>query len=206
VAEPLSTDRLFDLYKIAIDEYRFQVKLNWDRTTYHFTLSSGLLAIATGILRLGTASAVNLIVAVVFLIGFCVSWIGIETIRQSHQYYRNTIVKKTLLEDQLGLTLQIKDYHPVHTLAIGTTPGQAEHLQIIHNTQEWLARPARGGSITARIIAILRLFCFLNLVGAIVSICLYIQSVTSQRAGESRRSSTAHFLYLSANGSQQPKI
>lgn len=80
VAESLSNEDLLTLYKIALDEYRFQVRLNWDRTAFHLTLSSGLIAIAAGLLKLGTASPVNLVVAGVFFIGMCVSAIGIKTI------------------------------------------------------------------------------------------------------------------------------
>src|SRR5882724_11496221 len=98
----LSKDDLLNLYKIALEEYRFQVRLNWDRTTYHLTLSSGLIAIAAGLLKFGGTSPVNLTVAGVFFIGMCVSVIGIKTILKGHEYYRHTIVKKTLLEDQLG--------------------------------------------------------------------------------------------------------
>jgi len=139
--EPLSNEDLFALYKIALEEYRFQVRLNWDRTTYHLTLSSGLIAVAAGLLKLGTASPVNLAVAGVFLIGMCVSVIGIKTIRKGHTYYRNIIVKKTLLEDQLGLMKPLEGYAAKPTLAVGTTVGQNEHIQILSNTQDWLKSP-----------------------------------------------------------------
>ena len=119
--ESLSTDQLFTLYKIALEEYRFQVRLNWDRTTYHLTLNSGLIAIATGLLKLGSPSRVNLAVAAVFFIGMCASAIGIKTIRKGHEYYRRTVVKKTLLEDQLGLTKPLENYAGAPTLAVGTT-------------------------------------------------------------------------------------
>jgi fucose permease len=128
----LSKDDLLTLYKIALEEYRFQVRLNWDRTTYHLTLSSGLIAIAAGLLKFGPASPVNLAVAGVFFIGMCVSAIGIKTIRTGHDYYRHTIVKKTVLEDQLGLTKPLEGYSAKLTLAVGTTVGQNEHLKILN--------------------------------------------------------------------------
>ena len=87
--ELLSTEQLLTLYKIALEEYRFQVRLNCDRTAYHLTLNSGLVAIATGLLKFGSASPVNLAVAAVFFIGMCASAIGIKTIRKGHEYYRH---------------------------------------------------------------------------------------------------------------------
>jgi hypothetical protein len=43
--------------------------------------------------------------------------VGIKTILKGHQYYRRTIVKKTLLEDQLGLTKPLECYGAKPTLA-----------------------------------------------------------------------------------------
>jgi hypothetical protein len=185
--EPLSNEDLLTLYKIALEEYRFQVRLNWDRTTYHLTLSSGLIAIAAGLLKLGTASPVNLAVAGVFFIGMCVSIVGIKTILKGHTYYRHTIIKKTLLEDLLGLTRPLEGYATKPTLAVGTTVGQTEHLQILNNTQDWLKRPHRHSSITSWIVVILILFVLANAAGIAGSIWLYrhpasipTQSPTSQ--------------------------
>ena len=99
-----SSEQLLELYKIAIEEYRFQVKLNWERTAYYLTLNSGLIAIATGLLKVGRSPVVNLLVAVVFIIGLAASAIAIKNTKTGHQYYRRTVLKKTLIEDQLGLT------------------------------------------------------------------------------------------------------
>ncbi len=162
MSEPLSNEDLLTLYKIALDEYRFQVRLNWDRTTYHLTLSSGLIAIAAGLLKLGTASA-----------------IGIKTILKGHTYYRHTIVKKTLLEDQLGLTKPLEGYAGKPTLAVGTTVGQNEHLQILNNTQNWLNRRHRFSSITSWIVGILLLFVLANAAGVAGSLWLFRHPATT---------------------------
>ncbi len=173
MAQDLSTDQLIDLYKIAIDEYRFEVKLNWDRTVFYLTLNSGLIAIATGLLKVEGRSFLNLIVAGVFFIGLCVSWIGIRSVRRGHDYYRRTIVKKTLLEDRLGLTKPSEDYPGGPTLAVATTAGQDEHLQILHNTEKWLSRPLRANRITWSIVVILWLFSVANGFGILASVWLY---------------------------------
>jgi hypothetical protein len=81
-------------------------------------------------------------------------------------------VKKTLLEDQLGLTKPFEGYKGHLTPAIGTTTSQKEELQILHNTEEWLKRPLRG-SITGWITLILSLFSFANALGIGGSLWLY---------------------------------
>ncbi len=136
-------------------------------------MSSGLIAIAAGLLKLGTASPVNLAVAVVFFIGLCVWAVGIKTILTGHKYYRHTIVKKTLLEDQLGLTKPLEGYAAKPTLAVGTTVGQNENIQILNNTEDWLKRSHRFSSITSWIVAILILFILANVADIAGSVWLY---------------------------------
>jgi hypothetical protein len=108
--EQLTPQQLLDLYRIAVDEYRFQVRLNWDRTAYLITLNSGLVAVATGLLKIGSATVVDLFVSGVFLVGAFVSLVSIKNVLTGHRYYRQTILKKTLLEDQLGLTKPLDQY------------------------------------------------------------------------------------------------
>jgi hypothetical protein len=104
VDEPFPTEKLLDLYKIALDEYRFEVRLGWDRTTYFLVLNSAILTVATGLLKLQNPPAVYLFIAVLFTLGFATSLIGAMSITKGHEYYRRTIVTKTLIEKRLGLT------------------------------------------------------------------------------------------------------
>ena len=171
--EPFSAEQLLDLYRIAVDEYRFQVKLNWDRTAYLITLNSGLIAVATGLLKVGSAAVINLFVAGVFFVGLFVSLVSIKNILTGHRYYRHTIVKKTLLEDQLGLTKPLDEYSGRPTLAIGTTVGQNESLKILHNPEKWLRRRHRLLSITLWTVGILILFVLADAGGICGSIWLY---------------------------------
>lgn len=171
MAQDLSADELIEIYKIAIDEYRFEVQLNWDRTVFYLTLNSGLIAIATGLLKLQGSSFLNLIVAGVFFIGLSVSLIGLRSVRKGHDYYRQTVVKKTLLEERLGLTKSIDAGGP--TMAVTTTAGQDESFQILHNTKAWLKRPLRKGDITFLILVILGLFSAANVFGIVASVWLY---------------------------------
>jgi hypothetical protein len=187
----LSNEHSFDLYKIAVEEYRFQVKLNWDRTAYHLTLSSGLIAIAVGLLKVGSAPIVNLFVAGIFLIGLLASLIGIKTICKGHGYYRRTVVKKTLLEDHLGLNKPLEGYEGRLTPAISTTTSQNEQFQILHNTDDWLKRSLRG-SITGSIVFILILFCVVNALGVAGSLWLYAHPPANPQSPPGNRISLSY--------------
>jgi hypothetical protein len=110
VPDQCSRAELFDLYKLAIDEYRFEVRLNWDRSMYYITFNTGIVAVGAGLLKLGDNGIVNLFVAGIFILGCCSSVMGILAIRKGHQYYRRSVYKKTLIEDVLGLATPISEY------------------------------------------------------------------------------------------------
>jgi len=97
MVEPLAPDKLLDLYKIAIDEYRFEVRLGWDRTTYFLVLNSAILSVATGLLKLDNPLVVYLFIALLFAFGVGTSLIGSMSITKAHEYYRRAVVKKTVM-------------------------------------------------------------------------------------------------------------
>ena len=169
---PLDHDQLLELYKVAVDEYRFEVKLGWDRAMYYMVFNTAIISVGTGLLKLENPRANQWLVAAIFLVGVCSSFIGRTAVRKGHEYYRRTVVKKTLLEDMLGLTSPVPEYPSRHTLAVGTTTGQEEHLKILHDPEEWVNRRIRGGSITFWLSGILILLALINLAG--LAACVWI--------------------------------
>jgi hypothetical protein len=135
-------DRLFDLYRVAIDEYRFEVQLGWQRTSHLLTLDSGLFAASVGLARLGPAagqSRAAALIGVVALIGVAVSVLGLSTLLTSRTYYERTKIKKTFLEQRLGLLhAQPASTSVFSNLAVTTTPGMADADAILADPDEWL--------------------------------------------------------------------
>jgi len=102
-----------------------------------------------------------------------VSVVSIKNTLTGHRYYRHTILKKTLIEDQLGLTKPLDSYPGRPTLAIGTTLGQTEHLKILNDPDKWIERPHRLANITSWTVMILVFFLVANIGGICGSIWLY---------------------------------
>ena len=98
--EPPSRDELLELYKIAIEEYRFQVKLNADRSRDYVVLNSAIIAAA--ITLLGQAK-LPLLAGTVFVIGIVVALLSILGTDTQHGYYRDTKNAKEQLERRLGI-------------------------------------------------------------------------------------------------------
>src|ERR1700730_15508311 len=59
---------LFDLYKLSVEEYRFQVQLNWDRAKYLLGFNTAVIEAGTGLVKFGGKAADELLVGL-FAVG-----------------------------------------------------------------------------------------------------------------------------------------
>ena len=141
---------------MAIEEYRFNVKLSWDRTRFFVGLNAVLVTAASAAIRFLDRPAFRLIS--IPLIRPLADWLGIRSTRNGHSDYRRAIHKKTMIEHPLGLTSPL----PAHgfsgaTLAITSTLNQADSQGILNNTEDWLGRRIRLLSNTGLVILLHRL-------------------------------------------------
>lgn len=107
----LNRSELLQLYKIAIDEYHFQVQLNWQRSQYYFILNAAI--IGAGISLIGIqGDRARPLACVLFGTGLLAVILAILVTVTQHNYYRATRESLKLLERRLA----------VGELAIQTTP------------------------------------------------------------------------------------
>ena len=72
-----------DVYKIAVEEYRFQAQYNWSRTQYLLAFNVGILAAATAVASQPGKSA-----ALVFGLGAIAALLSMSVVQVQHGYYR----------------------------------------------------------------------------------------------------------------------
>ena len=170
----LPREQLIELYKIAIDEYRFQVKLNNDRLLHFAVFNVAVLSAGVGLLKLEDGSGFgNLLVAAIFIAGCCTSCIGAVTIPTFHGYYRRTVHKKAVYEELLGLN-QSHDLPNggQASLAIGTTESHADLHEILARTEDWVRRPIASLTVVGGFRITLWIVAALHLLGAVAAIFL----------------------------------
>jgi hypothetical protein len=186
-ATPVGADRneLFNLYKIAVDEYRFEVTLNNERLFRFLVFDAAILSVGTGLLKTTSVAPVsNIFVILLFVAGALTSRLGIRAIRKGHEYYRRAIYKKTLIETYLGLNhplydagLGVNTEYPGASIAIATTVGQSEINEILQRPESWIARPLRKGTIVQYGVGVLQLLLVANICAAILSGILIVVGV-----------------------------
>lgn len=149
-----------DLYKLVLEEYRFQVQLNWDRAKFFLTLNLTLLGITAALLK---GDKISILAAfVLFSLGFITAIAGNQSLIKGHQYYRNISLKKAELEQKLGFKDQ----------SIASTAGQKEAHSYLGKLEHWISRPLRSGSITIWLSRIFFFLACLNFIGIFISLYL----------------------------------
>lgn len=100
-----------DLYRVSVDEYRFQVNVNWGRTQY-------LLAFNAALLAAGAALAPSSWAALVFGTGMVGSALGISVEVVQTGYYRAARDHMTASAALIG--------EDVEAFKLDTTPGMRD--------------------------------------------------------------------------------
>jgi hypothetical protein len=93
---------LWDQYHIVLDEYRFQVDLNWRRSQYFFVLNAAILAAGIGLLASNT-NLPDAVRALPFVVGLAVDILAIAANQRQKSYYEVTAATKNRIEDELDL-------------------------------------------------------------------------------------------------------
>lgn len=115
---------LWDQYVVAVEEYRFQVDLNWRRSQYSFALCAAVLAASFALLN-SAARVPDLLIALAFGASAAISLLAMASMRTQAAYYRSARTTKTVLEERLGLG----------EFAIRTTPGMGGRLRGVGNVK-----------------------------------------------------------------------
>src|SRR5687767_12786859 len=85
-----------DLYKTAVDEYRFQATHNWSRTQYLLAFNLAILASASAVGSQPGRSA-----ALVFAAGCVAAASSVFAVRTQHDYYRAARDRMRRIEEAL---------------------------------------------------------------------------------------------------------
>jgi hypothetical protein len=166
-------EQLIDLYKVAIEEYRFQVKLNNDRLLHLTVFNIAILSAGAGLLKVSGSRVGNALVAAIFIAGLCTSLIGMRSVQTLHRYYRRTVYKKTVYEELLGLTQRVDlPNGGTADLSIGTTDSHGDRNAILTQTEEWVRRPVGFGSVVGGFRLTLIILAVMHALGALAAIAL----------------------------------
>lgn len=151
----LSSDVLRKQYELVLQEYRFQVQLNWDRSKHYLTFNTTLLGAVVALAKSADTWPAQVgLFALLVVAGFN-SHAGVRATATGHQYYQRIRDTKTELEKALELG----------NFAIQSTPGmRRDHDAIAAGTPE--SSPQRFGSIVQQTKFLLGVLCAFSGLGA----------------------------------------
>ncbi len=115
---PLDNAALRDLYKIAVEEYRFTVSLQADRQKFFIGLNLAVSSVVPAVAKLDVAEGSGKMLAGVLALAAMTALLGMLVVHSSHRYYRNARSQFQEVERRLGLHEQ--------GLGLLTTPGMRD--------------------------------------------------------------------------------
>lgn len=87
-----------DLYKLAVNEYRFRAQFNWSRTQYLLAFNAAILTAGAAVASRPGSSA-----ALVFVLGAVAASLSPVAIRTQHDYYRAARDRMRRVEEAIGV-------------------------------------------------------------------------------------------------------
>lgn len=113
-----------EVYKAAIDEYRFQAQFNWTRTQYMIVFNAGILVAATAVASRSGHGAV-----LVFAFGVVTCALAVLVMRTQHDYYRAARDRMKRIEAAVGIPL---DQRVDSTATMGKRRRTASVTQLVY--------------------------------------------------------------------------
>ena len=162
---------LLKVYDAAINEYRFNVNLGWDRTKFFLVASGGLIAAGIGLIKVTEGD----LLTSVFLVGFfilsmIITYCGLKALAVSKLYYREAIFIKTVVERELGLLEPLPNLQdPRANLSIAVTDGQRDIQAILFGGKP-AGRTISPGTVVWNIKIIFWIMICIEFAGAIVAV------------------------------------
>lgn len=113
-----------DLYRMAVEEYRFQVQHNWSRTQYFLAFNAGILSAASAVSSRPGRGAIF-----IFALGAVASVLSALAVHTQHDYYRAARNRMSRVEESLGVPA---DHRFDTTATLGKRPRRASVNQVVY--------------------------------------------------------------------------
>jgi|HubBroStandDraft_4_1064222.scaffolds.fasta_scaffold15961_3 hypothetical protein len=146
-----SRTELIRLYEIAVEEYRFQVQLNWNRAQYLLGFNTAVIAAGAALIKLNSSKKADPLIAGIFVVGLVAALMSMSATYMQHGYYRAARDHMRLLANQLELG----------EAAVTTTPGMRGAL------------PRRLGKMQTILYMLFAVVAVINFIGI-----LYVLGIT----------------------------
>jgi hypothetical protein len=113
-----------DVYKVAVEEYRFQAQFNWSRTQYLLAFNAAIFAAAAAVASRPGHSAAG-----VFALGAVAATMSMFVVHTQHDYYRAVRDHMSRVERDYGLP---QDQRLDTTTALGHRKRLASVTQVVY--------------------------------------------------------------------------
>lgn len=153
------------LYRLAVEDDRWQVQLNWDRVKFFLVLNSTILGAAIALYRYVESQGAMLLITLLLCVGGASALLGVSVTREGKRYHRAAVANAVVAASRAGL-------HPSPASAQGRQfllPAGISHKKagrILANPDAYADSRVRWSSISGRFVLLLYLLAVLELLAA----------------------------------------
>lgn len=137
------------LYELIVNEYHFQVNLNWNRNKFFIIVNLTIVFCACFLLGVVEFQVIQYFVSYLFFLGILTSFIGLQTLLKGIEYRRRIILQKAKFESMLRID------------GLNTTVRMQEAVRN-GKTEEWIKRIPRFGTINFYLFSLFFVLILLN--------------------------------------------
>ena len=127
---------LKELYKLSIEQHRYQHSDIWRALQFYTTLNLGIIGAALALLRLGPQTGRNVIL-ILFMIGAVTSVFGFLVIRKIRILFLKQAVHKTLIEYLLHYRSPLAEPEEVRGKELAVHWIYEKVEDILNNPEQW---------------------------------------------------------------------
>jgi hypothetical protein len=169
----LDPTHLRELYKMALEEDRYQIQLNWDKTKFFMLLDASLIAAGAALVRIHDFPLAAALGALTFFAGALIALVGYVSLGEGKVYHRHAVAKCVLIGDKLGMTEPFSEL-PAQTLHLVSGMTLSKAREVLAAPDRYVTPKLRKSGVSGWVRVAFVVLSLTNLVG--LGISIYIAS------------------------------
>lgn len=160
---------LRDLYKLSLEEDRYQVQLNWDKTKFFLLLDASLITAGAALVRVQASPLAAALGALTFFAGALIALVGYVSLGEGKVYHRQAVAKCVLVGEKVGLTEPFND-RPGQTLQLVSGMTMVKAREILSAPDKYVTPKLRKSGVSGWVRVAFIVLSAANVVGFAFSI------------------------------------
>lgn len=160
---------LVEAYKAAIDEYRFQVQLNWERNRFFLVSSMTGVSAAIALFKFIDSFLASILIPTLFGLSSVLAALGLSALRVGKKYYRRTLDHLSDIVELINYENLMRNSNYVPIPEFITTRGMQSRSLGMEGHKDPARKTVSRGTFSAFLVYFFQLIFSLSIIGMVLS-------------------------------------